>query len=157
MSINKYRRDYGNISQLRDHEVSVMLESSSFREKCVQPRYLLLNSYRDPVAIAELLVEANTDITEELLYDIIINIIRRNKIIKDMRKELLDLLILYSKKESEHTYLDYYTKLAEKFTIIMLSLLEDLKSVGYTTDDDYCFHKLQSINTIVLRLRHHER
>lgn len=71
-----------------------------------------------------------------------------------MRKELLDLLIVYSKKESEHTYIDYYMRLAEKFTIIMLSLLEDLKSVGFTADDEYCFHKLQSINTIVLRLNH---
>lgn len=118
------------------------------------PKYLLLNSYRDPLDIAELLVEANTDITEELLYEIIINIIRRNKIIKEMRKELLDILIIYSKKESEHTYMDYYTRLAEKFTIIMLSLLADLKSVGYTADNEYCFYKLQSINTIVLRLRH---
>lgn len=125
-------------------------------EQLIYPKYLLLNSYRDPLDIAELLVEANSDITEELLYEIIINIIRRKKIIKEMRKELLDLLILYSKNESEHVYLDYYTRLAEKFTIIMLSLLEDLKSVGFTADNEYCFYKLQSINTLVLR-HNHER
>lgn len=125
-------------------------------EQLIYPKYLLLNSYRDPLDIAELLVEANSDITEELLYEIIINIIRRKKIIREMRKELLELLILYSKKESEHVYLDYYIRLAEKFTLIMLSILEDLKSVGITADNEYCFYKLQSINTLVLR-HNHER